>query len=98
MTWMQRTAAVLIWLAAVLYLVCGITQVLLGAIDGHWLLYSGIASILVGVLLLYASTAAYRGRGFALAMSGSFLTLLVLPPLGLLALVLCLVSRPRFAS
>ena len=98
MTWMRRTTAVLIWIAAVLYLVCGMVMLLLGAIDGHWLLYSGIAGVLVGILLLYASTAACRGTRFPLTLVGAVFTLLLLPPLGLVALALCLIARPRRAA
>jgi hypothetical protein len=92
MTWIARLDAVIIWLAGVGYLISGIGLVMLGSIDGHWLLYCGIAALAIGLLLLYASAAARRVH-FGLVLAGNIFSLLLLPPLGLVGLVLCLVPR-----
>lgn len=93
MTWTSRGDAVIIWLAGVGYLVIGIGQVMLGSIDGHWLLYSGIIALIIGLLLLYASAAAARRVHLKLVLAGNIFSLLLLPPLGLVGLVLYFVFR-----
>ena len=93
MAWAARLDAVIIWLAGVGYLICGIGLVMLGSIDGHWLLYTGIAALAIGLLLLYASAAAARRVHFGLVLAGNIFSLLLLPPLGLVGLVLCFVPR-----
>ena len=93
MNWSARGDAVIIWLAGVGYLIGGIGLVMVGSIDGHWLLYCGIAALIVGVLLLYASAAAVRRVRLKLVLAGNIFSLLLLPPLGLVGLVLYFVLR-----
>ena len=93
MTWIGRCDGVILWLAGVGYLVIGIGMILIGSIDGHWLLYSGIAALCIGLLLLYASAAAARRVRLKLVLAGNLFSLLLLPPLGLLGLALYLFLR-----
>ena len=95
MVWIARSDAVIIWLAGVGYLIGGIGLILVGSIDGHWLLYGGIAALIIGLLQLYASAAASRRVRLKLVLAGNVFSLLLLPPLGLVGLGLFLILRRR---
>jgi hypothetical protein len=45
-----RGYGVILWLSGVVYLILGVALLMLGAIDGHWLLYCGIAALVIGLL------------------------------------------------
>jgi hypothetical protein len=93
MIWVGRGYGVILWLSGVGYLIIGIAQIMLGWIDFHWLLYSGIAALLIGLLLLYASAAAARRVNLNLVLAGNIFSLLILPPLGLVGLALYFIMR-----
>ena len=93
MTWIGRLDGVILWLAGVGYLIISLGLILIGSIDGHWLLYTGIAGLLIGLLLLYASAAAARRVRLKLVLAGNILSLIPLPPLGLVGLALYVFLR-----
>jgi hypothetical protein len=88
MIWVGRGYGVILWLSGVVYLILGVALLMLGAVDGHWLLYCGIAALFIGLLLLYASAAATRCVRPKLVLAGNIFSLLLLPPLGLVGLAL----------